>query len=119
MTWWRKNWRWLLALAASGVLSILIILLIILKQKDALRSLQADLVMLRAKAKVDGLKADKAARAAELEKNTEQAKKIDNEIAELRRKALAKAHESEVIDGRKLGELSSVELALLFKKLGY
>lgn len=111
MNWWRRNWRWLLACIIVGLVFIVVIILYVLAKKSEAERLRAELALLRAGAKVDGLKADKAARKQELAKNDVEKKKLNDEIAAAKRAAVATVKD---VEG-----MSDSDIALEFRELGY
>lgn len=111
MSWWRRHWRLALAIAVSTIGLAVLAVLYVLRKDDEVDRLTMELDMFRAGARVDGLKADKAARATELSKNTLAKKSLDNEIATAKRKAVAIVKE---VEG-----MTDIDIAIEFRKLGY
>jgi hypothetical protein len=112
MSWWRQHWRWVLALAFAGSLGFVVfIILYVMRKKAEAEKLRGELELLKAGAKVEGLLADKTARAKELAQNAAVAKKLDDEIAAAKRKAVATVKS---VEG-----LSDADVANEFRDLGY
>lgn len=111
MSWWRQNWRWMLGGLAVLAGGLLLMLLYILRKKEEAEELRAQLALMQAANKVAGLKADKQARKLDLMRNKDEAKKLDKEIADARRKAVAVVQDVENMD--------DIEVAMELRKLGY
>lgn len=111
MSWWRRHWRWMLAIGVTVVVGIIVLILLLVRQKKKADELLAQLALKRTVAKVAGLEADKAARVVELGTNKKAADALDKEIADAKRAAVATV---EKVDG-----MSDDEVAAEFKKLGY
>lgn len=111
MSWLRQHWRFALVLLAVGVCGILLLVLYILHKNKEADALRADLALMMARSKVDGLVADRQARQAELDRDQAKKRVLDAEIAEARRKAL-EIHQD-------TSKMSDLDVALEFKKLGY
>jgi len=111
VSWWRKNWRWLLTLAVTAGGAFAVLQLYIYRKNAEASKLRAELALLRAGAKVQGLRADRTARKAELAHNTSERKAIEQELAVARRRAVATV---KAVDG-----MSSDDIANEFRALGY
>ena len=111
MSWWRKNWRWLLAAGVTAAGFIVVIILILLRKSSEADGLRAQIAMSKATAKVDGLEADKKARTVELRDNALKADKVKQEIAAAKRQAVAIVKETQ--------EMSDDDIASAFRDLGY
>ena len=111
MSWLRKQWRYLLALGicAAGLLTLLV--LYALRKRNESAALRAQMQLLLAATKVQGLQADRKARKAQLDANAEEAKKLDQQIRDARRSAVATV--------QSVDAMSDVDIANAFKKLGY
>lgn len=88
MKWWRRNWRWLIASIVTLLAGTAILVLFILRRTRKAAELKLELDLLKAKAKVDGLEADKKARSTELEKDVATKMAVDMEIADAKREAI-------------------------------
>lgn len=111
MSWWRRHWRWMLAIGLTVLACILVLVFLLIRKKKQADQLLAQLALKRTAAKVQGLEADKAARAVDLGRNAEAADKLDKEIADAKRAAVATV---EKVDG-----MSDEDVAAEFTKLGY
>lgn len=111
MSWWRRNWRWFLAVLLSALAAVAVFIYWVVRKQKQVNELQAKLALGRAAAKVQGLEADKKARAGELVKNAEATKKVQAEIAEAKRAAVAVVKD--------VADMTDLEVALEFRKLGY
>ena len=111
MSWWRRNWRWMLAIFISVIGGIVIAILYALRKKAEVENLQAEVALMRAGAKVEGLQADKKARKKQLEQNTVERDKLDSEIRKAKKKAVSTVKD---VEG-----MSDFSIAVEFKKLGY
>lgn len=111
MSWWRQNWRWMLAIGSTITASILVLAYLLLRKHREASSLRARLQLQRTFAKVSGLEADKMARAAELEENTQKAAELDARIADAKRATVAVV--------KSVDALTDENVAEEFKKLGY
>ena len=109
--WWHRHWRW--AIAALAIVSggILVLILYATKKSAEAAQLRADLVLMNAKLKVDGLEADKRSRIKSLQANKEEAQKVSAEIIEAKKKAVALV---KAVDG-----MTNTEVVMEFKTLGY
>ena len=111
MTWWRRHWRWMLALGLTVVVGIIILVLLLVRKSKQAEKLMAQMALKRAAAKVAGMEAEKAARVVELGKNKEAADVLDKEIADGKRAAVATV--------AKVDSMSDADVASEFKGLGY
>lgn len=111
MQWWRRNWRYLLALSVATVGCFTVVLLYALKKRAEANKLADELRILQAGAEVQGLLADKKARAVKLKTNEAESAKLDKEIAAAKRKTVA------VI--REVSNLSDTDISDAFKRMGY
>lgn len=111
MTWWRQNWRWLLALGVTAVGLVVLAVLYALHKRAQVQELQAQLGLMNATAKVAGLEADKKAREVELVANAEKAQQLDTRILQAKKAAVSVVESVE--------ELSDAQVLEAFKRLGY
>ena len=111
MTWWRRHWRWMLAVGTTLLAGVVLLVLMLLAQYKKAGKLSAQLALRRAAAKVAGLEADKAAHVLELALNERRADKVDKEIADAKRAAVATV---EKVDG-----MSDKQIEAEFNRLGY
>ena len=111
MSWWRQHWRIGVALVVTGVGLILLLVLYALHKRKEAETLKAQLGLMNTTVKVAGLEADKKAREKELEKNQEEAAKLDAQILQAKKEAVAVVQSVE--------EMSDEKVAEAFKKLGY
>jgi predicted negative regulator of RcsB-dependent stress response len=111
MRWWRRHWRWLVA-GAVALLGLMIVLCLYLarKRKEA-EKLAAELAFMKASSKVEGLKAERSARARKLLSNKKEREALDAEIREAKRTAVAKI---KAVEG-----MSDYDVAAEFKRMGY
>lgn len=101
----------MLAIGLTVLAGILVLVFLLIRKTKQADELLAQLALKRTAAKVAGLEADKKARAVELNKNQEASEKLDKEIADAKRAAVATVE--------KVDQLSDDEVADEFKKLGY
>jgi hypothetical protein len=111
MSWWRKNWRWLLATVLTSLGFIAVIILILIRKKSEADALRAQIALSKAQAKVDGLEADKAARSKELEANAAKAAVVEVEIIKAKREAVGIVKETKDMDDGAVADA--------FRDLGY
>lgn len=111
MSWWRRNWRWLLAMGLTVLTGIMVPVLLLIRKKREADELRTQLALGRTIAKVSGLEADKRARSLELATNKAAAQKLDAQIVEAQRAAVAVV--------RHVDNLSDEGIAAEFRRLGY
>lgn len=111
MSWWRRHWRLILVLGVVGLGFVVLLILYILRKNEEAEQLKMELDLIRAGAKVDGLKADKAARVVELAKNDVARKALDAEIIAAKKAAVATVKAVE--------DMSNVDVAVEYRNLGY
>jgi len=111
MSWWRRNWRLVLALSVGALGLIVVAILYALRKRSQVKELQAQLGLMTATAKVAGLEADKKARASELAVNADKARRLDAEILQAKKVAVS------VVESVK--ELSDAQVLEAFQRLGY
>ena len=111
MGWWRRNWRWLLAMGSTAVAGIGVLVFLLLRKYRQAETLKTKLALRRTSAKVEGLEADKMARTSELETNASAAAELDKQIADAKRATVAVV--------RSVDALTDENVAAEFKKLGY
>ena len=112
MSWLRQNWRWLLTGFALVFVSILVVWLIIVRNKREAEALKLEIERLKMTTKLAGLEQDRKARAAELSKNDLEAKRVDKEISDLQAQ-LVETHQPVPKDA------TPEDVAAEFEKLGY
>ena len=111
MSWWRRNWRWLIA-GAVALLGLVVVLCLYLARKRAeAEKLMAELAFMKAGSKVEGLRAERTARAAQLRANKEEREALDAEIRESTRAAVATV---KAVEG-----MSDYDVATEFRRMGY
>jgi len=101
----------MLGATVVGLGFVLLIILYIFKKTKEANELKAQLALMQATSKVEGLRADRKARKIELMVNREEAKKLDTDIAKARKDALAIVKD--------VSEMSDIQIAVELKKLGY
>lgn len=111
MSWIRRNWRLCLVFLVTGLAMILLLILYIIGKKNDAQKLKAELALLKAANKAKGLEADRKARHKEIENNKELADKLDKEILEAKKKAVAIV--------KNTSNLSAAGIISEFKRLGY
>jgi 1,4-dihydroxy-2-naphthoyl-CoA synthase len=111
MSWWRQHWRLGLALIATGLGLVLLLVLYALHKRKEAEELKTQLGLMNTTVKVAGLEADKKAREKELQANAEEAAKLDAAILQAKKDTVA------VVQSVK--EMSDEEVLEAFKKLGY
>ena len=111
MSWWRRHWRWGLALVIVGLAGIAVVILYAVRKKKDAQALQTELAVMKAGAQVAGLEADRRARAVELKGNAKEAAAIAQEIATAKRTAVAAV---KAVEG-----MSDDDIANEFRDLGY
>ena len=111
MSWWRKNWKLGLFFTVFGVGLLVVLVLWLMNKHAEAEKLRAQLSLLEASTKVEGLEKDKKAREKELQANVEEAKAIDEKIADLKKEALNKV--------LSVDNMTDEQIAQAFKDMGY
>lgn len=111
MSWWRRNWRWLLATGGAILAGIVVLAYLLFSKHREAAELRTKLDLYRTVAKVEGLEADKRARAKELQNNAAAATELDRSIAEAKRAAVAVV--------KSVDALTDENVAEEFRKMGY
>jgi hypothetical protein len=111
MSWWRRNWRWVLGCGVVGFGILAFIALYLLRKKEEAEQLRAQLALMQASNKVEGLRADRKARKIELMMNAKEAKQLEKEIAAAKRETVAIVKDVE--------KLSDWEVSEEFRDMGY
>jgi hypothetical protein len=111
MSWWRRHWRWMLALLLSGLTAIVVLVLLLVRKTRQAEDLKTKLQLQQTAAKVKGLEADKKARQYELVANRTKAREIEDEIVAAKKATVAVVKEVEKMD--------DLQILDEFKKLGY
>lgn len=111
MAWWRKNWRWLLAVIVAVLGLVVVAVLYVVSKRREAENLLAQLALMKAGAKVGGLLAEKRVTAHKLSVNDEATKKLDKQIADAKRRAVATV---KAVEG-----MSDDDIADEFRNMGY
>ena len=101
----------MLALSVASIGCFVVVLLYALKKKADAYKLADELRVLQAGAEVQGLLADKQARAVKLKTNEAESVKLEKEIAAAKRKTVAVL--------REVSNLSDADISSAFKRMGY
>jgi hypothetical protein len=111
MSWWRRHWRLILIGVVIALAIIALLTLYVVRRKKEAEELRSELLLLKAGAKVQGLKADKEARQLELMQNAKAKAALDKEITLAKKEAIAILKD--------VSKMSELDIAMEFKKLGY
>lgn len=113
LSWFRRHWRFGLALIVFAIGSIVVLVLYIRKKRAEAITLKSQLEMLKAASKVWGLEDEKESKQAELEleQNKAKAQKLDEEIAAARRKLVSVVKDT--------SNMQDDEVLKEFKRHGY